>query len=67
MLKKALKLNQVHIFGDISVSQLLEKIDLMTEIAMNYDFNGRLRLKSQILITIISLATKGLFVESDKD
>ena len=31
MLKKALKLDQVHIFGDISMSQLLEKIDFTIE------------------------------------
>ena len=33
MLKKALKLDQVHTFGSLSMSQLIEKIDLMTEIA----------------------------------
>jgi hypothetical protein len=34
MLKKALKLDQVHIFGDLSVSQLLEKMDLMNELTV---------------------------------
>jgi hypothetical protein len=33
MLEKALKLDRVHTFGDISVSQLLEKINWLTEIA----------------------------------
>ena len=33
MLKQALKLDKVHTFGDISQSQLLEKIDWVTEIA----------------------------------
>ena len=31
MLKKALKLDQVHTFGNISVSQLVEKFDFVTE------------------------------------
>ena len=31
MLKKALKLDQVHVFGDISMSQFLEKIDFAIE------------------------------------
>ena len=34
MLKKALKLDQVHTFGDISESQVVEKMDLMTEMAL---------------------------------
>ena len=33
MLEIALKLERVHTFGDISVSQLLEKINWLTEIA----------------------------------
>ena len=31
MLKKALKLDQVHVFGDISLSQLIEKLDFAVE------------------------------------
>ena len=31
MLQKALKLDQVHVFGDVSMSQVLEKIDFVIE------------------------------------
>ena len=31
LLKKALKLDQVHTFGDLSLSQLVEKLDFLTE------------------------------------
>ena len=37
MLKKALKLDKVHTFGDFSISQILEKIDFLAEIASTND------------------------------
>ena len=40
MLKKALKLDKVHTFGDISMSQVVEKLDLMTEIALFNQINS---------------------------
>ena len=66
MLKKALKLDQVHTFGDISESQLVEKFDFVTERVL---FNQRCKTlaNSQTLITVISLAFNGLLAESDKD
>ena len=65
MLKKALKLDQVHTFGDISESQLVEKFDFVTERVL---FNQRCKTlaNSQTLITVISLAFDGLLAESDK-
>ena len=39
MLKKALKLDQVHVFGDISMSQFLEKIDFVIEKANGNQMN----------------------------
>ena len=65
MLKKALKLDQVHTFGgDISMSQVVEKIDLMTEIALFNQLNST-QPNTQTLIFIISLASKGLLAESE--
>ena len=63
MLKKALKLDRVHTFGNLSVSQLIEKIDLMTEIVFFNQIN-RSKTKTQTLITIISLAYSGLLSET---
>ena len=67
MLKKALKLDRVHIFGDISLSQLLEKMDFLTEFGLTNDHLKTQGLEKRILITIISLSKEGLFVESDKE
>ena len=64
MLKKALKLDQVHTFGDISKSQVVEKLDLMIEIALFNQLNSS-QPNSQTLIVIISLAGLGLLAESD--
>ena len=66
MLKKALKLDQVHTFGDISPSQLLEKLDLMTEVALFNRLNSKLT-NSQVLIVIISLAMCGISAGSDQN
>ena len=66
MLKKALKLDQVHTFGDISKSQLVEKLDLMTEKAFFNQHNSK-QTDSQTLIIVISLAFFGLLAESDKE
>ena len=64
MLKKALKLDQVHTFGDLSMSQLLEKIDYVVEmIFLNQIKNTQA--KTKILITIISLAKNGILAESN--
>ena len=38
MLKKALKLDKVHTFGDFSVSQIVEKIDFLNEMSHINDF-----------------------------
>ena len=46
------------------MSQLLEKIDLMTELAFFNQLNSTQ--PTQTLITIISLANGGLWAESDK-
>ena len=66
MLKKVLKLDQVHIFGDISESQLTEKMDFLTEIAIANDYNKAHGPKQLTFITVISLAFFGLLAESDK-
>ena len=64
MLKKALKLDQVHIFGDLSVSQLLEKMDLMTELTV-YNQLKENKANTQTLITMISIAWNGILTESE--
>ena len=64
MLKKTLKLDQVHSFGDFSKSQVLEKFDLMTEMVLHNQLNST-QPNSQTLIVIISLAGLGLLAESD--
>ena len=65
MLKKVLKLDQVLIFGDISVSQLKEKMDFLTEIAIANDYNKAHGPKQLTFITVISLAKWGILAESD--
>ena len=45
MLKKALKLNRVYTFGDLSMSQILEKIDFLIELALKNDYNTKQGLK----------------------
>ena len=64
MLKKALKLDQVHTFGNISKSQVVEKLDLTTEMAL-YNQHNSTQPNSQTLIVIISLAMDGLLAESE--
>ena len=64
MLKKALKLDQVHTFGDVSKSQVVEKFDLVTEMALHNQHNST-QPNSQTLIVIISLAMDGLLAESE--
>ena len=64
MLKKALKLDQVHTFGNISKSQVVEKLDLTTEMAL-YNQHNSTQPNSQTLIVIISLANLGLLAESE--
>ena len=38
MLRKALKLDKVHTFGDFSVSQIIEKLNFLAEIASTNDY-----------------------------
>ena len=66
MLKKALKLDQVHVFGDISMSQLIEKMDFVAEKAIGHDLNRAHGPKQLTFITVISLAFTGLLAESKK-
>ena len=67
MLRKALKLDRVHTFCDISMSQLLEKIDFLIELTLKSDHDTNQRSKITTLVSIISLSFKGLLAESDKD
>ena len=64
MLKKALKLDQVHTYGDLSVSQLREKMDLVTEVTAYNQLKNK-QPNTQVLITIISLAHKVILAESE--
>ena len=66
MLVKALKLDQVHIFGDLSMSQFLEKIDFSIE-RVKFNQLKKTQLKNQTLVTVISLARDGILVESNKE
>ena len=56
MLSKALKLDQVHTFGDISMSQLKEKMDFLVEKFIAYNHSKAHGSKQKSFITIISLA-----------
>ena len=67
ILKKGLKLDEVHTFGDLSKSQLIEKIDYLTEISIIYMLKNAQKLKQQTFITIISLAMRGYLAESNED
>ena len=64
MLKKALKLDQVHTFGNLSMSQLKEKMDLVTEVTV-YNQHSNKQPNTQILIVIISIAMNGILAESE--
>jgi hypothetical protein len=66
MLKKVLKLDQVHVFGDISESQLKEKMDFVAEKAIANDLNKAHGPKQLTFITVISLAWLGLLTESEQ-
>ena len=56
MLYQALKLDRVHAFGDISISQLFEKIDYLIELTMKNDLNTIIGQKPATLICIFSLS-----------
>ena len=63
MLEKALKLDRVHKFGDISMSQLSEKMDWLTEIAIT---EGQMSANGQrvlLLFAIISLCNYAILPE----
>ena len=66
MLKKALKLDQVHTYCELSMSQVLEKIDLVTEVTMFNQLNGS-NPNSKTLITIINLAFHRILAESNQE
>ena len=65
MLKEALKLDEVHTFGELSKSQLIEKVDTVTEKTYFFELMKSQNPNTRILITIISLASKGILHESD--
>ena len=67
MLKKALKLDRVHTFGDFSIGQILEKIDFLIELSLSNYHDTTQGPKPKIRITIISLSCWGLFPESEKN
>ena len=64
MLKKALKLDKVHTFGDFSMSQIIEKMDFLAEIASTNDYKKSLLKRQWTFITIISLSRRGLLAET---
>ena len=65
MLKKALKLDQVHAYGDLSISQFKEKMDLLIEFTVHNQLDYK-QPNTQILVTVISIAQSGIFVESNE-
>ena len=67
MLEIALGLDRVHIFGDISKSQLFEKTDWIIENATTESHKIADRQKVLFLAVIISLAFNGLLAESDQE
>ena len=67
MLKKALKLDRVHTFGDFSDSQIFEKLDFLIELSLSNYHGTTQGPKPTILITIINLCYHGLFAESEKE
>ena len=66
MLEKALKLDRAHIFGDMSLSQVIEKVDSATEWVSTGQKNAH-GVKEHNLVVIISLAYNGLLAESDQE
>ena len=67
MLKKALKLDRVHDFGDISLSQLLEMMDYLIELTRTYDHNTIIGPKPTTLICIFNLSGNRLSITSEKE
>ena len=64
MLKKALKLDKVHTFGDFSVSQILEKMNFLAEIASTNDHFKSFAKRQWTFIAVISLSRRGLLAEN---
>ena len=65
MLEVALKLDRVHTFGNISLSQLLERMNWVTEMAIINANVNEFRQKKLMLIVVISLGNHGLLVETE--
>ena len=67
MLKEALKLDRVHKFGDISISQILEKMDFVTELTLINDSSAKLGPKPTTLICFFSLSGTRFSFASEQD
>ena len=67
MLEEALKMDRVHVFGDISKSQVIEKMLWAYEIAMMNDQKSAKGQKPCTFIAIISIGEFGSFYQTDKD
>ena len=63
MLEITLKLDRVHTFGDMSLSQVIEKVDSATEWVSTGQKNAH-GVKEHNLVVIISLSFNGLLVET---
>ena len=69
MLQKTLKLNRVHVFGDISISQLDEKMAWIGQLGLRVSRkNSKSKQpKSQLLVFMISIAFDGMLMEIDEE
>ena len=66
MLEITLGLDRVHIFGDISKSQLFQLNDWLIEFATTEGQKIAAGQKVLFLVAIISLANHGIFAETEK-
>ena len=66
MLKHGLKLDQVHAYRDLSMSQLEEKITWTIEMTSGSNLRGAKHQEKLALIVIINIGDAALFLESEQ-
>ena len=67
MLKQGLKLDRVHLYRDLSMSQLEEKITWVIEMTTGSPID-HIRLQEQLaLVVIVNIGSGGFFLETEKE
>ena len=69
MLQKVLKLDRVHVLGDLSLSQIYEKMSWITQLGLRINKKNATstRTKHQLLVVLINIGAYGLLTEVDEE